>query len=283
VTDPQLLLEFLPAGKGLLLGTDNLPLFYAQLSQRMSLPEKSLEAGVQRKNVDVFDRDAEINKGYHYTKSVRLSCRLATQRSMDAILATASLSNRSVVDVGCGDGFYTIRFWDRAQPRLMVGLDPAGHAISVANTNKENRPVQFLVGDAHQLPFPNNSFDVALVQSILHHDDNPRDVIREAFRVAPKIVIHEPNGNNLGLKVIEKLSRYHREHNEKSYTSSRLRQWIEESGGVIACQRFAGFVPMFCPSVIARTMKALEPLVEAVPLVNKLGCAVIVIVAQRRA
>ena len=248
----------------------------------MSVPEQSLSTGVQRKNVDVFDRDAEINKGYYYTKSVQKSCRLATQRSTDAILATASLYNRSVVDVGCGDGFYTIRFWDRAQPKSMVGLDPAGHAIAVANTNKENRLVQFLVGDAHQLPFSDNSFDVALVQSILHHDDNPKDVIREAFRVAPEIVIHEPNGNNLGLKVIEKLSRYHREHNEKSYTSRQLRQWIEESGGVIAYQRFAGFVPIFCPSVIARIMKALEPVVEGLPVVNKFGCAVTVIVARRR-
>jgi ubiquinone/menaquinone biosynthesis C-methylase UbiE len=81
----------------------------------------------------------------------------------------------------------------------LVGVDAAGHAIEVANTNKENRPAEFLVGDAHQMPFSDNSFDVALVQSILHHDDNPKDVIREAFRVAPEIVIHEPNGNNLGL------------------------------------------------------------------------------------
>ncbi len=248
----------------------------------MSLPEQSLLTSVQRKNVDVFDRDAERNQGYLYTKNLRLSCRLATQHSTDAILATERLCNRSVVDVGCGDGFYTIRFWDLAQPKSMVGLDPAGHAIAVANTNKESRPVQFLVGDAHQLPFPDDSFDVALVQSILHHDDNPKNVIHEAFRVAPEIIIHEPNGNNLGLKVIEKLSRYHREHNEKSYTSSRIRRWIEESGGVIVYQRFAGFVPMFCPSVIARTMKALEPIVEALPLLNRLGCAVTIIVARRR-
>src|SRR6476661_5474607 len=124
----------------------------------MRPPEHSLSTSVQRKNVDVFDRDAERNEGYLYTKNPRLSCRLATQRSTDAILATERLCNRSVVDVGCGDGFYTIRFWDRAQPKSMVGLDPAGHAIAVANTNKENRPVQFLVGDAHQLPCSDHWF-----------------------------------------------------------------------------------------------------------------------------
>jgi SAM-dependent methyltransferase len=187
------------------------------------------------------------------------------------------------VDVGCGDGFYTIRFWDLAQPKSMVGVDPAGHAIAVANTNKGNRPVKFLVGDAHELPFPDNSFDLALVQSILHHDDNPRSVIREAFRVAPEVLVHEPNGNNPGLKIIERISRYHLEHNEKSFTSKQLRRWIEESGGVIAYQRFAGFVPMFCPSLVARAMKAVEPFVEALPLLNTLGCAVTVIVARRSA
>src|SRR6266699_3730052 len=75
----------------------------------MSLPEQSLLTSVQRKNVDVFDRDAERNKGYLYTKNLRLNCRLATQHSTDAILATERLCNRSVVGVGCGDGFYTIR------------------------------------------------------------------------------------------------------------------------------------------------------------------------------
>ena len=60
-----------------------------------------------------------------------------------------------------------------------------------------------------------------------------------------------------------------------------MRRWIEESGGAVAYQRFAGFVPLFCPSVIARTMKALEPVVEAFPFVNRLGCAVTVIVARR--
>jgi SAM-dependent methyltransferase len=246
-------------------------------------PQRPSPASVRRKNIDVFDRDAERNGGYVYTKSLQLSCRLATQRSTDVILATGCLRNRSIVDIGCGDGFYTTRFWDLAQPKSMVGVDPAAHAIAVANTNKGNRPVKFLIGDAHQLPFPDSSFDLALVQSILHHDDNPQSVIREAFRVAPEVLVHEPNGNNPGLKIIERVSRYHREHDEKSFSSKQLRRWIQEGGGVITYQRFAGFVPMFCPSVVARAMKAIEPLVEALPLMNRLGCAVTVIVARRTA
>ena len=45
--------------------------------------------------------------------------------------------------------------------------------------------------------------------------------------------------------------------------------------------RFAGFVPMFSPDWVARAMKAFEPIVERVPGVNALACAVYVIVAAR--
>jgi hypothetical protein len=38
---------------------------------------------------------------------------------------------------------------------------------------------------------------------------------------------------------------------------------------------------MFCPDALARLMKFLEPLVERLPVVNALGCAVYVMVVER--
>jgi len=184
--------------------------------------------------------------------------------------------------VGCGDGFYTIGYWDRGQPRALTGVDAAAAAVRVAREKSETRTIRFEVADVHALPFPNNSFDLALIQSTLHHDNDPASIIREAFRVAPVIVIHEPNGNNPGLKVIEKVSRYHREHGEKSYSSRQIVRWVEEAGGEVQWRRYAGFVPMFCPDWLARAMKTVEPLLESVPGLRALGCAVLVLVAKRK-
>lgn len=39
---------------------------------------------------------------------------------------------------------------------------------------------------------------------------------------------------------------------------------------------------MFSPDWLARVMKALEPVVERLPLVNALGCAVVVLAAKRK-
>ncbi len=233
-------------------------------------------------NVDVFDRDAAAGGSYVYTSEARLSARLATERSLQALLATGAFTGRSVIDIGCGDGYFSVLHWDRAHPSKLTGVDAAAAAIQVAHQRKQGRPIQFEVADAHALPYPNDHFDVALLQSVLHHDDQPADMIREALRVAPKLVIHEPNGNNPGLKLIEKTSRYHREHGEKSYPTTRLAAWIRQCGGEVESRHFAGFVPMFCPDWIARTMKAAEPLVEWLPGVRAMGSSVVVIVARRK-
>jgi ubiquinone/menaquinone biosynthesis C-methylase UbiE len=238
---------------------------------------------VINQNVDVFNRDVASNDGYRYTTNIRLSSQLATQRSTEIILGLNRFAGRSIVDVGCGDGFYTLRFWDQGRPRSIVGVDSAERAIELANARKGTRPIEFIVGDAHRLPFPDDSFDLALVQSILHHDDHPQDIIREAFRVAPEVLIHEPNGYNLGLKVVERISPYHREHRERSYTTRQVTRWIEEVGGRVVRRRFAGFVPMFSPDPLAKTMKALEPVVERTAFLKTLGCAVYVLVARRDA
>lgn len=232
--------------------------------------------------VDVFDQDAVQHGGYIYTTAQQLSSRLATQTSTEIILEMGHFAGRSVLDMGCGDGFYTIQFWDRGSPREMVGVDASSAAIKIANTNKGDRAACFEVGDVHHLTYPDNSFDLALIQSILHHDDHPQDIIREAFRLAPEILIHEPNGNNLGLRIIEKVSPYHREHGEKSYTSYQLARWVRQAGGAVIADKFAGFVPMFCPDWLARATKVIEPVVESVPVLNMLGCAVYVLVSRRR-
>ena len=234
-------------------------------------------------NVDVFNRDAASHGGYGYTTNMGLSSQFATQRTTDIILDAKRFTGRRILDIGCGDGYYTVRFWDRGRPKAMVGIDPADQAIAVANASKGDRPIRFETGDAHRLAFPDDSFDVALIQSVLHHDDDPQDIIREAFRVAPEVLIHEPNGNNLGLKAFERLLTYHRAHHEKSYTSRQLKRWIEACDGQVIFQRFAGFVPMFCPDRVARAMKAVEPVVERIPLANALACAVCVYGARRGA
>ncbi len=232
-------------------------------------------------SVEAFNRDAVEHAGYRYNNQDQLSCRLATARWWEVLTALGGFRVLSFIDIGCGDGYWTIKFYDELRPSRMVAIDAAPAAIALAVERSGNRSIQFQVADAHHLPVPDDSFDVALLQAVLHHDDAPWDIIREAFRVARKIVVLEPNGNNLGLKLIERASQYHQEHGERSYRPHLLHRWVEDAGGRVVARKLAGFVPMFCPDWMARSMKALEPVVELTPGIRELGCAIYVFVADR--
>ena len=228
-----------------------------------------------------FNQDVSRNEGYLYTTNSSLSSRIASRRHSDAILAAADFRGKRVIDVGCGDGTLTVELYDSGSPASIHALDPAPNAIEVARQKTGGRQITFEVDSAYNIPCADNSFDIAHLRGVLHHMDRPVDALRESLRVASTIVVLEPNGYNLGLKLIEKLSNYHREHDEKSYPPHRLERWVNELGGRVEGRDWICFVPYFCPDWLARAAKVLEPLVESVPLVDRFGCGAFVMVATR--
>ena len=230
---------------------------------------------------DAFNRDVAIRGGYSYTTNASLSSRLANQRLTDVALEIVNFRGQMVIDIGCGDGTYTLELYDRGQPAGMHGVEPAQKAIEIARQRIAGRQIHFGVHSAYELPHAANSFDVAHLRGVLHHLDRPVDALREAFRVARTLVVIEPNGYNPMLKILERFSRYHIEHNEKSYAPLTLDRWISRLGGAVRVRRWVGLVPFFCPDWMARSLKAIEPVVEQLPLINAIGCAQYVFVATR--
>lgn len=236
----------------------------------------------RQSDFQVFNRDVTQNCGYLYSTNAQLSSQIANRRLTDATLAMIDLHGKRLLDIGCGDGTYTIEIFDRGQPASVHGFDVASEAISIAQQKIQGRSMTFAVHSAYELPYAANSFDVAYLRGVLHHLDRPFDALREALRVATTLVAIEPNGYSPILKLLERYSPYHVEHHEKSYPSHTLDQWIEQIGGIVLKRQWVGLVPMFCPAWFARLLKWIEPVVERIPLLNRLGCAVYVFVATRK-
>lgn len=86
----------------------------------------------------------------------------------------APLSDRSVVEVGCGNGMQALYIWERHRPAAIVGVDLDGSLI--ARAQQLSRALgadgaSFVVGDAQNLSdLADDSFDVLInVQSAFHY------------------------------------------------------------------------------------------------------------------
>jgi ubiquinone/menaquinone biosynthesis C-methylase UbiE len=171
--------------------------------------------------------------------------------------------------------------WDRGAPASAYAFDPAAAAIEAARRSAGGRPIRFGVHDARDVPLPDDAFDFAILRGVLHHAENPPAVLREAFRLARNLVVLEPNGYNPALKVIERLSPYHRRHRERSFAPKTVERWTRKLNGRVLAKSYIGLVPFFCPTPLARALKLIEPVVERTPGIRVVACAVFVMLVGR--
>jgi ubiquinone/menaquinone biosynthesis C-methylase UbiE len=89
-----------------------------------------------------------------------------------------------VLDVGCGTGGFT-RAIAAATGARVTGYDRSEKFIAAARqlSAPHNGIVDWVVGDAEQLPFPPATFDRVLLSLVLHQLSDPRAAVSQAYRV----------------------------------------------------------------------------------------------------
>jgi SAM-dependent methyltransferase len=92
-----------------------------------------------------------------------------------------------VVDIGCGNA------------RLAYELKQKGFDICLLDVANLSDFSDFtpLVYNGNQMPFEDKKFDKALLITVLHHTENPLEVLRETKRIAKEIIIIEDIYRNI--------------------------------------------------------------------------------------
>ena len=112
------------------------------------------------------------------------------------MLCSVINNNDVVLEVGCGTGYFTKELVKTKA--LITAIDISTDLINEAiNTIKEPN-VNFLIENAYQMTFTDNSFDRVVGSSVLHHLDVDK-AIAEIYRVLKpggKISFTEPNMMN---------------------------------------------------------------------------------------
>lgn len=99
------------------------------------------------------------------------------------------ITQKDVLDFGCGDGPLSLFLAETKHPRRLVGVDLSEDAIERARENllgssiEGNVEIEFLVGRTNALPVPDCSFDTLLAFDCLEHVMSPESILHDWYRV----------------------------------------------------------------------------------------------------
>ena len=93
---------------------------------------------------------------------------------------------RRWLDVGCGTGALTETILEAVAPREVVGVDPSRGFVEYARSRIEDGRARFLVGDALELPFGEDSFDAVVSGLVLNFVSEPERAVAEIARVTAR-------------------------------------------------------------------------------------------------
>ena len=87
------------------------------------------------------------------------------------------------VDIGCGNGAFTKLLVERCAPVAIEGVDPSEGQLAFARERLATRVAQFRQGDAMALPYPNDTFDAAVMALVVFFIPEPPRGVAEMARV----------------------------------------------------------------------------------------------------
>lgn len=107
-----------------------------------------------------------------------------TARQTEAALrAVLPAKQGRVLDVACGPGLYTRRLARDLPEGLVIGFDVSKPMLRQATRKSSGLSVAFVRGDAHELPYPDATFDSVICLAALYLIPKPHQVIAEMARV----------------------------------------------------------------------------------------------------
>lgn len=101
----------------------------------------------------------------------------AAKNKLVSQLITDMGQNARILDAACGAGNVTGQY---ANSHLLTGIDNQSSAIDYC---KKNYSGEYILADLHDIPLPDNTFDLILFLDSIEHFIDPLNVLKELQRV----------------------------------------------------------------------------------------------------
>ena len=127
----------------------------------------------------MYSRKLSLN----YSKN-RQSFTATDKEVFSNILKIGGVKNKSILDFGCGDGVYSVKFIEMGA-RSVVGTDTSSEMIKLAK-EREVKNIKFIKTVGNLLPFKDNQFDIVFSNFVFHHIKKLESSLVEILRVLKK-------------------------------------------------------------------------------------------------
>jgi ubiquinone/menaquinone biosynthesis C-methylase UbiE len=125
-------------------------------------------------------QDIRFNDGASYERMMGTWSRMVGSVFLDWL---SPQSHLRWIDIGCGNGAFTEQLVTRCAPVKVYGIDPSEGQLDFARTRVAADSSEFRQGDMMALPFPEGSFDVAVMALVIFYASDPAKAVAEMVRV----------------------------------------------------------------------------------------------------
>ncbi len=194
--------------------------------------------------------------------------RIRWQRRLDYLASALDDKDGNVLEIGAGTGTFTAGL--ACVYRHLTAIDISPDLLAVAAQKAPG--VTFEYADAHELPFPESSFDAIIGCSVLHHLEWGRALksFLRVLKASGVLRFSEPNLLNPQIflqKSIPALKRALGDSpDEYAFTSGRIRRDLEAAGFISISVRPYEFLHPSTPVALIAFTRSLEAVLDRTPL-----------------
>jgi ubiquinone/menaquinone biosynthesis C-methylase UbiE len=154
-------------------------------------------------------------------------------KSFIAVAKKWGVTSCRILDVGTGPGLLAVAFAQKIPDVDVVGLDISEVVLALAQKNAQKNGVSsrvlFKQGDAEDMPFENDTFDLVISSNTLHLLEHPVTMVNEVQRVLTaegRFLISDFRRSFLGIFTPHVRASYSLEEVKNILNQSELQNWV---------------------------------------------------------
>jgi ubiquinone/menaquinone biosynthesis C-methylase UbiE len=189
-------------------------------------------------------------------------------------------SDNKILEICCGTGLFTKEIQHKRN--LITAMDISPDLIQLAKKRISNPNVEFVVGNAYETGFKDDSFDIIIGSSALHHLE-VEPAIKEFYRILKprgRIFFTEPNMLNPQIAIQKNIPFIKRiagdSPDETAFTKFGISRRLKKAGFKKIDVRPFDFLHPAIPSVLLKIMIPFGLFLEKIPIIKHIAGSLII-------